>query len=399
MLVTEDGLILAGHYCLQLIMRKLRRHPNPGRAGVVVPNGTLYASGVAVRIRKQLIEEFNLHTVVRLPKGVFEPYADIPTNILFFTADKAVEDTIWFYEHPLPPNRAKLKSPSYSLTDPLQFEEFQPLIRWWNHRVENRHAWRVPISEVKAPDWNLDQRNPRAEDDRQIDLNAVSKALSESADVAKDCVRSIGECVGSLADLLVKGLPPTELDGTLGDLCKVQRGSSPTMKTAPGNYPFVVTAADKRTADRYQFDCEAVCIPLVSSTGHGHAAIHRIHYASGQFALANIMAAIIVREGVRLSTKYLYYYLWRFKEQKLVRLMAGTANTSLTLEKLSEVRIEAPSLEAQERIVSAIERTIDAIAVVREWICSASDVCDSVTEDALHASMPGVISARSTTAN
>jgi type I restriction enzyme M protein len=96
---------------LQLIMRKLRRGPNPGRAGVVVPNGTLYASGIAARIRKELITELNLHTVVRLPKGVFEPYADIPTNILFFSAGKRTQDEVWFYEHPVPPHRAKLKTP------------------------------------------------------------------------------------------------------------------------------------------------------------------------------------------------------------------------------------------------------------------------------------------------
>jgi type I restriction enzyme M protein len=109
MQTTETALLF-----LQLIMRKLKRpgkgSERGGRAAVIVPNGTLYATGVAARIRKQLLTEFNLHTVVRLPKGVFEPYADIPTNLLFFDRGSPAEE-VWFYEHPLPPHRSKLRAP------------------------------------------------------------------------------------------------------------------------------------------------------------------------------------------------------------------------------------------------------------------------------------------------
>jgi type I restriction enzyme M protein len=165
---------------LQLIMRKLRRGSKSGRAGVVVPNGTLYASGIASKIRKQLIKDFNLHTVVRLPKGVFEPYADIPTNILFFSTAKRQEDAVWFYEHPVPLHRAKLKTPCYSQTDPLQFEEFVPLIHWWGGRIENRHAWRVEIDQLEKEDWSLDQKNPRTEEHRQIELVKTSNTIREA---------------------------------------------------------------------------------------------------------------------------------------------------------------------------------------------------------------------------
>ncbi len=89
---------------LQLIMRKLKRHPKPGRASVVVPNGTLFAGGIAARIKEELLKEFNLHTIVRLPNGVFAPYTSIPTNLLFFDRSGPTEE-VWYYEHPLPEGR------------------------------------------------------------------------------------------------------------------------------------------------------------------------------------------------------------------------------------------------------------------------------------------------------
>src|SRR5439155_19026695 len=98
---------------LQLIMRKLRRHPRPGRAGVVVPNGTLFGDGVAARIKEELLKEFNLHTIVRLPNGVFAPYTSIPTNLLFFDRAHPTE-TIWYYEQPQPTGRK-----NYTKTAPI----------------------------------------------------------------------------------------------------------------------------------------------------------------------------------------------------------------------------------------------------------------------------------------
>lgn len=86
---------------LQLIMRKLRLPPKPGRAGVVVPNGTLFAGGVAARIKEELLTQFNLHTIVRLPTGVFAPYTSIPTNLLFFDRSGPTKE-VWYYEQPLP---------------------------------------------------------------------------------------------------------------------------------------------------------------------------------------------------------------------------------------------------------------------------------------------------------
>lgn len=140
---------------LQFIQRSLR--PG-GRCGMVVPNGFMFGTGVASRVKAALMRECNVHTVVRLPKGVFAPYTDIPTNLLFFDKTGPTKE-IWFYEHPLPEGRK-----SYVKTKPLKFEEFAPLQDWWSRRVENEHAWRVPIGTVADEDYNLDRDNPNRPD-------------------------------------------------------------------------------------------------------------------------------------------------------------------------------------------------------------------------------------------
>jgi type I restriction enzyme M protein len=144
---------------LQLIMRKLRRHPKPGRAGLVAPDGTLFAGGVAARIKEELFKEFNLHTIVRLPKGVFSPYTSIPTNLFFFDRLGPTEE-IWYYEHPLPEGRK-----NYTKTKPIQYEEFAPCLEWWNNRVENERAWKVSATNVLENECNLDIKNPHSKEE------------------------------------------------------------------------------------------------------------------------------------------------------------------------------------------------------------------------------------------
>ncbi len=115
-----------------------------GRAAVVVPNGTLFGDGVSARIKEELLGEFNLHTVVRLPQGVFAPYTDIPANLIFFDRTGPTSD-IWYYELPLPEGRKK-----YSKTAPLQYEEFAACLAWWNQREENAQAWKIDFAAIKA---------------------------------------------------------------------------------------------------------------------------------------------------------------------------------------------------------------------------------------------------------
>ncbi|MHA2781333.1 N-6 DNA methylase [Vibrio harveyi] len=148
---------------LQLIIEVLDE--NNGRAGVVLPDGTLFGEGVKTKIKKMLTEECNLHTIVRLPNGVFNPYTGIKTNILFFTKGKPTKE-VWFYEHPYPEGVK-----NYSKTKPMKFEEFKQEQEWWGSeedgfasRVENKHAWKVSIEDIIERNFNLDIKNPYQEE-------------------------------------------------------------------------------------------------------------------------------------------------------------------------------------------------------------------------------------------
>jgi type I restriction enzyme M protein len=185
-------------------MRKLRKHSLaalgrgikgevlPARAAVVVPNGILFGDGVCARIKEELLKEFNLHTIVRLPNGVFAPYTSIPTNILFFDRSGPTRE-VWYYEQPLPEGRK-----NYTKTAPIQFEEFAPVVAWWNKRKETDQAWKIPASELLAAGCNLDRKNPRAKED----ITHLPPAQL-AADILKKEQR-IAEIMGNIRDLLGK---------------------------------------------------------------------------------------------------------------------------------------------------------------------------------------------------
>lgn len=122
-----------------------------GRCAIVLPDGSITGDGVKARIREKLLTDCNLHTIIRLPQSTFFP-ATVSTNLLFFEKGTKTKH-IWYYEHKLPENQK-----SYSKTKPIQFNEFEPLIKWWNNREENDQAWKVNINDLK--DWDLDIKNP-----------------------------------------------------------------------------------------------------------------------------------------------------------------------------------------------------------------------------------------------
>jgi len=140
------------------------------------------------------------------------------------------------------------------------------------------------------------------------------------------------------------------------DICDVIKGVTPTMKAIPGKYPLVVTAKNRKSCNNFQFDGEAICIPLVSSTGHGHASINRIHIEYGKFALANIMVALIPKDPKNVFSTYLYYLFNTKKEEYFVSLMRGTANVSLKIQDIKNVIISLPSIDEQKKTVSKIEQ-------------------------------------------
>ena len=125
-----------------------------GRAAIVLPDGSLTGDGVKERVRKKLLKNCNLHTIIRLPNSVFQPYASVATNLLFFTKGELTEN-IWYWEHKLPENYK-----AYSKTKPIQLAEFDSLKKWWEKREENEQAWQMDFKTVKENGYNLDIKNP-----------------------------------------------------------------------------------------------------------------------------------------------------------------------------------------------------------------------------------------------
>lgn len=136
---------------LLLFIRYLK---DGGRAAIVLPDGSLTGDGVKQRIRQEFLEKCNLHTIVRLPNSVFQPYASVATNLLFLKKGEPTKE-IWYFEHKLLAGQK-----SYSKTKPIQKSEFEPLKLWWNNRTQNEQAWKVDISTIKENGYNLDIKNP-----------------------------------------------------------------------------------------------------------------------------------------------------------------------------------------------------------------------------------------------
>ncbi len=183
---------------LQLIMRKLRKvgragpSAPPARAAVVVPNGTLFGDGVCARIKEELLKDFNLHTIVRLPNGVFAPYTGIPTNILFFDRSGPTK-AVWYYEQPLPDGKK-----NYTKTAPIQFEEFDDCIKWWPKRKQTDQAWKVPAADLLANGCNLDRKNPSAKED----ITHLPPGQLAASILQKE--HRIAEIMGNIQELLAK---------------------------------------------------------------------------------------------------------------------------------------------------------------------------------------------------
>lgn len=139
---------------------------NGGRAGIVLPDGSLTGEGVKLRVRQRLLEECNLHTIIRLPNSVFQPYATVATNLLFFEKGKSTKE-IWYYEHRLPEGQK-----SYSKTKPIRLEEFDPIREWWIDRKESKICWKVDIENIKARNYDLDIKNP-TESDHSLEPTSI----------------------------------------------------------------------------------------------------------------------------------------------------------------------------------------------------------------------------------
>ena len=156
---------------MALIMHLLK--PDGGRAAIILPDGFLFGEGVKTTLKKELLTEFNLHTIVRLPNGVFSPYTGIKTNLLFFEKGTPTKQ-VWFFEHPYPPGYK-----SYSKSKPLAIGEFEREKKWWNNRRQNEYAWKVSLAEIEERNYNLDFKNPHVVEEEAGDPEELLREYEE----------------------------------------------------------------------------------------------------------------------------------------------------------------------------------------------------------------------------
>lgn len=165
---------------LVLIMKLLR---DEGRCGMVLPDGFLFGEGVKTRIKQKLLEEFNLHTIVRLPNGVFNPYTGIRTNLLFFEKGKSTKE-IWYFEHPLPEGYK-----TYNKTKPMRIQEFDLEKEWWDNREDKKfekYCWKVSFNEIQKKGYNLDINNPhKPEEEKELSKEEIIERIGKNLELTK----------------------------------------------------------------------------------------------------------------------------------------------------------------------------------------------------------------------
>lgn len=154
-----------------------------GRCAIVLPDGSITGDGVKARIRKKLLTDCNVHTIIRLPQSTFFP-ATVSTNLLFFEKGKKTKD-IWYYDHRLPEGQK-----SYSKTKPIRFNEFQPIMDWWDNRKEGDLSWKVNVKDLK--NWDLDIKNPiEIRNDYSISSEYLFSSLGIQVNKIEDLIKEL----------------------------------------------------------------------------------------------------------------------------------------------------------------------------------------------------------------
>ena len=173
----------------------------------------------------------------------------------------------------------------------------------------------------------------------------------------------------------------------IGDVCKIVKGATGIASAEPGEYPLVVTAVERKTCSTFQFDCEAVCIPLVSSSGHGKKSLNNVHYQSGKFALGTILCAVIPNNSEELDARYLHQYLQFYKDTALVPLMKGAANVSLSMKDIAGVSIPLPPIKRQrelaEMFVTLQEKQKELFAELEKQAEYAKQLRHNILQEAI----------------
>ena len=179
----------------------------------------------------------------------------------------------------------------------------------------------------------------------------------------------------------------------LKDLCDFEKGATGLAKAEPGDYPLVTTGAERKSCNTYQFDDKAVCIPLVSSTGHGHASLKNVHYQEGKFALGSILVALTSKDGNKLDIQFLHLYLSQLKDQVLVPLMSGAANVALSVKKIQNIEIPLPSIDRQREIVGKFKSIVAEEDELKSELTHQKNLLKQLRQQILQEAIKGKLTA------
>jgi len=319
--VSEDLRMNTGATEVLFLRFMLDHLSSSGRVGVVVPEGVLFnVSQAHYKIREMLIDS-GLWCIVSLHGDVFRPYAGVKTSILFF--DKNLKD----------------KNTSILMLK-IKDDGFD---HGGTKKPIERNDLPVALKIVKT----FSNGNQLTNNDDKIDYIVIDKNKildNNELSLQQDRYPKISIATNSK-------WPKIELQ----EFCKFKKGSFSSTKTPPGIYPLVLTAKERKTANDFDIDGEAVLIPLISSAGHGRASINTVHHQSGKFALANLLAAILPDTKV-CSANYLHLVLDSIKDQIAKEKMSGAANVSMKIGQLSDIKVPLPPLKEQEIIVTEIDK-------------------------------------------
>jgi len=304
----------------------------PCKSGFIIPEGVLNNEGAAYKtVRKKLIEDSYLLAIIELPHGVFKPYASVKTHVLILDKNIAKsKNEILFIQ---------VENDGFTQSDsrkPIKGSQLEIALELLEEFKKGK------IKKSNGVKYNLVTKKEILQD-RKINLIGRTYKALHFAENSK--------------------YPAIKLSR---ELVTIFKGLSPTQNTLEGEYPLVVTAKNIRTADHYSFDTKAICIPLVSSSGHGHASVHRLHYIEGKFALANIMCGISVNDENEINPKYLFYTLLSMKDEVIASLMTGTSNVSLDMDDLYEIEVPLPDIGIQNKFVKEQEKIENRIKSIQD---------------------------------
>ena len=310
-----------------LFLAYFLEHLTPtGRAGVIVPEGIHFVAHTGyVQLRRMLLEEKFLLADITLPHGVFKPYASVKTHILVIDRMLARRsESVLFVEIE---NDGFTQSDTREELPGSQLPEAEKLI----------HQYKRATAE--GVNWEQAQNCG-------VRAYAVEKAALLNAPEV--------HLLGRWHDLPSRVVHRDDVSLVrLGDICDIRDGLSRNMATLPGEFVLVVPAEERKTADHWDYDGKAICIPLVSSAGHGQADIKRIHYQEGRFALANTMCAAFVKDAAAVNPRYLHAFLSVACEELLVPLMCGATNVTMSSSQLGDVLVPLPKRSVQDEVVES----------------------------------------------